>query len=158
MRECPIVRPRAALGPWLATVGLALVSCGPTKARPPMRPDRVPIEASWAGGTDGGDWLHCRFGGKEPAAFFDCTVYSDQTGDVVAHGLYVLGTRGASGDLAPTSSLTPKLDYRYFDGVSIHLQGGYALLPEGDIDHPVGDGHGKVTTYKLGRERGERSY
>jgi hypothetical protein len=44
------------------------------------------------------------------------------------------------------------LPYQYFDGVTIHLAEERSLVPDGEIDHPFGDGHGKRASYRLGRE------
>jgi hypothetical protein len=97
--------------------------------------------------------------GKEPAAFFHCDIYSDQTGHLTARGSYSLARCDPSGQCKPAASLFPRLDYQSFDGVTIHLQEPYALLPDGEIDHPFGDGHGKRLTFRFGREAGpERPY
>jgi hypothetical protein len=131
---------------------LLAVACHNPTPRPPPRASGVPIDAVWAGGVDGGDWLRCVMRGKEPAAFFDCDVYSDQTGHVIASGSYSLARCGPDGQCEPVTSLVPRTDYQFFDGVAIHLRQPYALIPDGDIDYPLGDGHGKRSTYRFGRE------
>jgi len=92
--------------------------------------------------------------GKEPAAFFDCSVYSDQTGSLLAEGAYILGKCTPDTRCEPKASLDSGLDFAYYDGVRIHLRNSYALLPDGLINYPFDDGHGKRIRYKFGVEDG----
>jgi hypothetical protein len=119
----------------------------------------VPAEAIWAGGGDGGDWLLCVMRGKEPVPFFDCEVYSDHTGSLTTRGRYSFAKADPDGEWKLDNSPLPRLSYRFFDGVIVHLDGPYALVPDGEIDYPFGDGHGKRVKYRFGRETGgELSY
>jgi hypothetical protein len=80
--------------------------------------------------------------GKEPAAFFHCTIYDDQKGTVVAEGEYALRELVSAPDGSKSWSLIgtpfPNLDYEFFDGEKIHLGGARALVPDGEKDHPFG--------------------
>jgi len=137
---------------YAAAIVLGLVACQNT---PPARPAGVPTDAVWAGGVDGGNWLRCRWEGKEPAAFFWCEIYSDFSGDVVARGTYVLAERTDAGQWKTLSSLQPALDYEGFDGVVIYLGGARSLVPDGDIDYPFANGGGKRVRYHAGEQEGE---
>jgi hypothetical protein len=143
---------------WTLWAVICVAACQPAPRLPPPRPAGVPSDAVWVGGVDGGDWLRCVFRGKDPA-IYDCDVYSDQTGRLTASGMYTLVRCDPAGRCQPVTSLKSRTDYRAYDGVTIHLREPYALVPDGEIDHPFGDGHGKRVTYELGREVGpERLY
>jgi hypothetical protein len=99
----------------LATVGMTLASCRPS---PPPRPAAVPPAAVWAGGVDGGSWVRCT---KIEAGVYDCTVYDDYRGAVLAAGLYRL--------VAPVAGAESALTYSSFDGRTIYLTLGKKLVP-----------------------------
>lgn len=141
----------------LAGVIFATTACKPSSPIPPARLPGVPVDAIWVGGTDGGDWIRCEQRDRI-GEHHGCVIYSDQSaGHILARGGY-RPARQAGGKWLPIARSVSGADYGGFDGEVIHLQDGCALVPEGDIDHPFGDGHGKVTTYKDGREVAERAY
>jgi hypothetical protein len=104
--------------------------------------------------VDGGDWLLCLPEAGAPKGSFSCRVFSDQTGLLTARGKYVLAHCGVTGGCTPQSEVPATLRYRFFDGVTVHLVDELALVPDGEIDHPFGDGHGKRAHYQLGQESG----
>ena len=142
MRFLPVLAFATALG------------CVYSPPGPPPRPEGVPPAAVWAGGVDGGDWLLCSPDEGGSRGEFACQVFSDQTGDITARGRYVFAECSSAGECAPQADVPPRLAFRSFDGIWFHLEGGLALVPDGEIDHPFGDGHGKRVVYSLGREVG----
>jgi len=84
----------------------------------------VPADAVWAGGPDGGAFIGCRGVDREPSNAFECVVFGDGAGEVVARGRFV--TR-------PTFHVTLgelRRSYAGFDGSSILLANGVALAPD----------------------------
>ena len=141
---------------------LLLSGCATGKAEPPERPASVPASARWAGGVDGGHWFDCARVPGAPAPRAACRIYGDQAGHLEAQGEFLLvrdSTRpGPDGSIvgAPAESF---LVYESYDGDVIQLAAGFALVPDGVIDHPFGDGHGKRQSYSAGRATGpEVSY
>jgi hypothetical protein len=87
----------------------------------------VPADAVWAGGPDGGAFIRCRVVGREPTNAFECVVFGDGAGEVVARGRFV--TR-------PTFDVTLgelRRSYAGFDGSSILLANGVALAPDTSV-------------------------
>ncbi len=121
----------------------AAYACTLAPPQPPPRPAGVPAEAVWAGGVDGGDWLLCLREAGAPNWSFNCRVFSDQTGHLTTQGKYVLADCEDGGACTPQAEGPSTLAYRYFDGVTVHLADELALVPDGEVDHPFGDGHGK---------------
>ena len=74
----------------LAVVAVA-VSCGYRKV-PPDRPTNVPAQAVWAGGLDGGSFVHCEVDSSRDVN--KCTVYNEDTGQVMEQGDFRLKTEG----------------------------------------------------------------
>jgi hypothetical protein len=73
----------------------------------------------WSGGADGGAWIAC----KGPVAYdFDCKVFHDHTGDVVATARFTYVGQGSPPDAR-------SLDFNGFDGDKILLKGGRSLVP-----------------------------
>lgn len=78
----------------------------------------------WAGGPEGGAFISCLAVGREPTDVFECGVFQDRSGTVVARGRFI--TR-------PTfqASLRElRRSYAAFDGSSILLVNGVALSPD----------------------------
>jgi hypothetical protein len=80
----------------------------------------VPAEAVWAGGADGGAWIHCTEEGTGNRN--SCVVFDDITGRVLVRGDFVL--KGMQHGV-------PVRDLRYggFDGQDILLMDGRSLTP-----------------------------
>lgn len=123
---------------------------------PPARPIGVPEAASWGGGIDGGNWIHCI---EEVSVHaYACSIYWDSDGTLRSRGTYVLRKATWDGDQGKAiySDIDgqPEIDFDFFDGSLIHLQGEFAMVPNGIIDSPFGDGHGKRQRYELGKPLG----
>lgn len=98
---------------------------------PPARHAGVPPEAVWTGGVDGGAWVAC----KGPfSTEYDCKVFHDHTGEVVASGRFTFVGPGSP----PDARL---LEFNGFDGDAIHLNSGRSLtsrrLPAATITPPA---------------------
>ncbi len=135
---------------------LLLAACDGS-AGPPPRPAGVPAAAVWAGGVDGGAWIHCQQSPQGPDAFA-CTVYNENDPTFTTRGTYVLRRKvttadSGAGGYAPVP-VPSEMSYAAFDGISIHLQDPLRLLPHGRIDHAFGKGHGKRQMFDQGREIG----
>lgn len=103
---------------------VCVAACGRRASAPPPRPENVPSDAVWASGTDGGAFISCLAVGAEPTNLFECVVFRDRDGDVVARGRF--GTR-------PTFHVglaELRRSYAAFDGASILLANGAALAPD----------------------------
>jgi hypothetical protein len=48
----------------------------------------------------------------------------------------------------------PEVKFEFFDGVLIHLEDDLALVPDGAVDFPFGDGHGKRQRFDVGVPQG----
>lgn len=79
----------------------------------PPRPPKVPAEAVWVGGPDGGVFIDCRRAGS--SAEYDCRLYHDHTGDLWDSGRYV----GSSEP--PLFNPRKAESYQGFDGERIIL-------------------------------------
>lgn len=95
-------------------MAFVVAALGCQERRPPERPAKVPNAAVWAGGQDGGSWIHCSR--DEPARAYDCAVYSDVTGDIEAKGKYSFQ--------GPRSGPSAPLRFTGFDGETILLMDG----------------------------------
>lgn len=141
----------------LISASLAFLIGCTDQMKPPERPQKVPPEAVWAGGVDGGAWFLCKEVINKPV-HYDCTIYNDYTGDIGTQGRFAL--RGYGWDegkkQAIYSAVEPakELQFRSYDGEKIYLKGSLVLLPDGVIDHPFGNGHGKKQRYELGKPVG----
>jgi hypothetical protein len=99
------------------------VNIGCHRIYPPERPDGVPAEAVWAGGTDGGGWVYCSSPSLE---FNECTIY-DEEGHSPGPARYVLQQSGGAA--------TPEqLKYTYLTGKAIGLEGGLELVKINDTN------------------------
>ncbi len=108
-------------------LGLLLWGCN-TQVTPPPRAVGIPMDAVWAGGTDGGAWFKSRQQGR----LYYCQVFNDQTGDVWAEGFFK-----AAGNLEKMAK-DNNLKYEWFDGKRIQLEGGVFLEPvQGRVEYPV---------------------
>jgi hypothetical protein len=129
------------------------ISCA-AEARPPDRRGATPSEAVWAGGIDGGVWYLCKELAS-PDLRYDCRLYNDHTGDLMARGQFVLQRDSGDAAVVAAKGRPPTLEYSFYDGDIIELKGGLALVPDGVVDWPFGDGHGKRAIYRRGRRVGE---
>lgn len=137
-------------------IALAAIYCGHSD---PARPATVPAEATWAGGVDGGAWIQCGVRYKEPATVYECSIYSEGRGDLNTKGRFVFVRCDPNGRCTPGISLMRRPRFEAFDGVRLYLASEEFLVPDGEIDYPFGDRHGKRVTYKMGVQNGpERSY
>lgn len=59
----------------------------PHAPKPPSRPQGVPEGAAWAGGPDGGVWIHCA-SARDPGSTAVCAVFADSTGVEIERGLF----------------------------------------------------------------------
>jgi hypothetical protein len=110
--ESVIALPRPS---WLMLLSLA--ACN-TPVVPPARHANVPPDAVWSGGADGGAWIAC----KGPVGTeYDCTVFDDFTGDLRAAARFTYVGLGS-----PPAAQS--LDFSGFDGDTIHLKHGRALV------------------------------
>jgi hypothetical protein len=112
--------------------GFLILAC--TKTSPPPRPASVPKSATWAGGSDGGAWIDCRFEFKEPYVGYHCDVYKDG-GAHWASGTYALVdvTFRSNRPIYTPTSVTARVhpeDFEAFDGDVIGLSRSRALVPE----------------------------
>ena len=125
---------------------LVIAAC----AGEPPRPSGLPSDAEWAGGPDGGAWILCGQTTKEPYAAFDCTTFNED-GSVWARGHFI-HARPAGGRYEAVGAPFPGLAFEGYDGVSIYLQNGTMLVPDGWIDYPLEGSHGKKQRFVLGSE------
>lgn len=66
-----------------------VLSCHePAELRPAKRPPGVPETATWAGGADGGSYMHCAVDLKHDVN--ECRVWNDYTGQLMESGSYRL--------------------------------------------------------------------
>lgn len=151
-----VASPRARLAlRWTAGASLALAAaCDPASPTPPARRAGTPADAVWAGGVDGGDWIRCRPTDARELRYA-CQIYNDYSGALVASGEFLL--RRESDDTSYSAQEFPRvaaapdsLRYSHFDGEVIRLRDGLALIPDGAIDAPFGDGHGKRQRFREG--------
>lgn len=90
---------------------------------------------------------------------YRCVVFNDYSGTIEASGEYVIRHSAWDKDQkkavnSPVAQRPHILRYRSFDGVTIRLADSTELLPDGWIDHPFGDGHGRKNLYNIGRKVG----
>ena len=140
----------------IPTVLLLVTAC---RVAQPERPSSVPRSAKWAGGSDGGVWIDCEYTTKEPAVGYKCRVFHD-TGQVWSQGDFSLARMTKEGREFPAGPFVEgSIDsYEWYDGMQIHVSEDRILVPDGWIDHPFGDGHGKRVRYELGEEKESQSY
>ena len=140
--------------------GFVALSTGCAQS-PPARPAGVPADARWAGGPDGGHWFLCtRVVDARSPTRVDCRIYNDQTGGLYSRGEYVIqvdpdrvtGSGGMS-----YNSVEELLSYAGMDGDAIRLERPLELVPDGVVEYPFGDGHGKRQRFELGRHVGDET-
>jgi len=108
-------------------VGLAsfvLISCGwgcnqATRLKPKTRPLRVPSDALWVGGADGGAYVRCTSDSARDVN--PCSVWNDYTGDLIESGDYRLRKEGRA---ATEAELV--ISFPDFGGL-IYLKNGLVL-------------------------------
>lgn len=105
---------------------LACLACGACQ-EPEMEdfaPKRLPLipqTATWVGWSDGGSWIECSY---EPNLDTNwCTVWSDQSGEVMTRTYFVLRDTGQG---VPEK----ELQYNFFSGHHIELADGRILEPK----------------------------
>jgi hypothetical protein len=111
----------------IALIGIAaslflagIIACdSDAKLEPKTRPSRVPGDAVWVGGADGGAYVRCAVDVIRKVN--PCSVWNDYTGDLVESGNYRLQMQGRA---ATESEL--RIRFPDFDG-SIYLEGGLVL-------------------------------
>lgn len=144
----------------IAMIGLVsylFAACGQS-VKPPPRAAGIPSNAVWAGGVDRGSWILCEFQ-EQSGDRYRCKIFNDYSGTTEASGEYIIRHSTWDKDqkkaiYSPVAQRPHILRYRSFDGVTIRLDDSMELLPDGWIDHPFGDGHGKKHLYDIGRKVG----
>jgi hypothetical protein len=86
---------------------------------PPARHAKVPADAVWSGGADGGAWIACA---GPIARAYDCKVFHDLTGELEISGRFAYMGPGSPPDAR-------SLDLNGFDGTTIFLKKGRSLVP-----------------------------
>jgi hypothetical protein len=109
--------------PLTLLIAVVVVGCS-TRVNPPPRPKGIPVDAVWAGGTDGGSFIKCAFEAK--TALDTCSVFNDRTGELEAQGEYKLTGRSRAQDAV-------QFKYSGFDGHRIYLMDGSVLVPSAAI-------------------------
>jgi hypothetical protein len=105
-------------------LALCLVGCR-SHVNPPPRPQGVPADAVWAGGSDGGSFIRCEFDAASAMDF--CSVFNDHTGQLDAQGKYGVNGKSKPQDVA-------RFEYSGFDGHRIYLRDGSVLVPVANAD------------------------
>jgi hypothetical protein len=123
-------------------VALCGLACSPSRPTPPAR---VPTQAQWARGVDGGVWVDChKLAGTQPK--YECSIFDPKTGALQARG-----------------NFAPNFDPRFID-VTVRSYDGAGVLRVSDttslratdtVDFPVGSGHGKKAVFRYGQQLGE---
>jgi hypothetical protein len=96
---------------------LSLAAC-PSPVKAPARHAKVPPEAVWSGGADGGAWIACT---GPIASAYDCKVFHDFTGELEVSGRFAYVGPGSPPDAR-------SLDLNGFDGTTIFLKRGRSLV------------------------------
>jgi hypothetical protein len=73
----------------------------------------------------------------------------------MARGQFLLRRGSQDTGYVPVERRPAILEYAFYDGDLIELKGGLTLVPDGVVDWPFGNGHGKRATYRNGRRIGE---
>jgi hypothetical protein len=144
----------------LVAIGLTAALLSGAIASTPARPATVPKEAVWAGGADGGARILCNRISKEPwGPVFQCTIYDNYAGSVLARGLYVVSKK-QNGKFQRVRRFDGLPRYSFYDGDMLGLEGEKLfMVPHGVIECPFPNGGGKRITYDNGSQVGpERSY
>lgn len=120
----------------------------------PVRTSGIPLNAVWVGGNDGGIWVSCS---KQDniGSTYKCLIYNEYTGELESCGSYkLLKCKWSDVDgkvsYVQLGSVPAKMVLDSFDGVVIYASGNLALVPDGLILYPFGDGHGKKRIYTNG--------
>ena len=96
-----------------------LVGCdGPAELRPKNPPVGVPVDATWAGGADGGAYIKCSFDADRKVD--SCSVWNDFTGYSSGPHDYLLVKEHRA-------AMNSELQYIGAGGDSIFLQHGLVL-------------------------------
>ncbi len=137
-------------------VALAICSC--EKIKTPERPQGVPKEAKWGGGADGGSWYLC-YPVKNEINKYECTVYDDYSGDIIAKGKYILGitTWNESANHPALSTIPSQNELEYLGSSSdtvLKLRNTFVLIADGWVVYPFTSGGGKKILYKQGVQQG----
>ena len=106
----------------LASFALTLCARGcnqATRLEPKTRPSRVPGDAMWVGGADGGAYVRCTSDSLRDVN--RCSVWNDYTGDLIESGDYRLRKEGRAATEAELHISFPD-----FGGL-IYLKNGLVL-------------------------------
>lgn len=136
---------------WLLFFIVLVSGCSNEKALH-EKTEGVPADAVWVCGVDGGIWIDCVSKDNEK---YDCEIYNDSTGELLAAGTYflrkvVLDETEDVPDFRSVPHLPLDFRYKMWDGDIIYLDYGFALVPNGEIDFPAGNEHGEKQFYKFG--------
>jgi len=138
----------------LTTILLAVVAsvsgCAENAPPPsPAKPSIVPDTAASAIGADGGAWIDC-VAVESPRV--RCDTYFAPSGRPWTTGTYVPVINDDRVDDISAADLASLLQrFSLYDGIAAHFGTGERLVPDGDIDAPVGTDLIKRTTYSMGK-------
>jgi hypothetical protein len=99
-------------------IGLVVASKG---VRVPARLANVPVDASWQGGNDGGNWFRCV---EQSLNLYRCQVYADVTGTLLIDDLFKPTEKGLNGMVNPRLLLS---DYYRITKLNLPAPGLFAL-------------------------------
>ena len=120
----------------------------------PKRPPEVAEGTSWVGDCEEGVWVSCRRGALGGRSI-RCEV-QQSTGEDVLSGEFAFIERGTppfedDWDRPIFDPPLESLPFLSFDGTRIVLEGDRALVPDGWVDRPAGDGLIRRQRFELGR-------
>lgn len=150
---------------WLTSIVRVFLICAALwlaancqRAAGPHRKPGIPPTAVWIGSRDSGNWVFCEALDAQGRRQL-CKVFDGQSGQTLSSGEYVLRRIFWNNELQQTEyeevGAAPQLQFQSFDGQRIVLADQFILLPDGWIDYPTGNGHGRRQQYKAGVEIGE---
>lgn len=109
---------RNCVVPVLVLVAFAGSACRESR---PIRPLKVPQEAVWIGGADGGVFVRLRTVPESHTVHAD--VYTDYTGDILYSGPLAMDPVGGSWPALNDASI-----YSFWDGENLYLKDGRRLV------------------------------
>lgn len=116
----------------VAFLALLCANCSSAK-NPPSRPPKVPADAFWVGGPDGGAFIRLQKSNvpAPQAGTYDAWIYNDQSGDLWYSGkLFLSGSR----KLEP--QITRPEAFEGWDGERLHLSDG-RTMEKTNRNHPT---------------------
>lgn len=139
---------------WILFVGIvAIMGC---RSNWPQRPTKVPENAIWAGGPDGGAWISCKLATKEPFIEYDCQIY-DENGTLCADGAYILATINKT-PITGIANFRSINSFNAYDGENIYITSKKMLTPHLWIRYPFSAEHGRKIFYDKGIQKEEIEY